>query len=146
MMTPAQQDVYDCLKKSGEPQSLQKLASTSGRSHNRTRQLVERLIKDGLVERLVIRTGRTRNEYRALSKRGANERRVTDSDVLAAVTKMLRARSRRMGDAIDVRHLQGGKHLDDGTPERTYWHAGYVRAMCDALRMIERREKEYPGR
>ena len=92
----------------------------------------------------MVREGRHHNEYRALSKRGASDRQVTDSDVLTAVTKMMRARSHRMYGALNKRHLRGGKHLDDGTVERTYWHAGYVVAMQDALRMIDRREREYP--
>lgn len=52
--------------------SLHEIASRSGRSYNRTRQIVESLIKNGLAERIPIHTGRTRNEYRAISKRGAN--------------------------------------------------------------------------
>src|SRR5208282_740464 len=68
----------------------------------------------------------------------------SDSAVLAAVTNMLRVRAKRMSKALDAKRLSAGKHLDEGAPERAYWHAGYVAAMRDALRMIDRRESEYP--
>jgi hypothetical protein len=60
---------------------------------------------------------------------------------------MLELRSRTMGDALASdfgEALKGGKHLDEGTSERAYWHAGYVTAMRDALRMIQERVGEYP--
>lgn len=41
-------------------------------------------------------------------------------------------------------HLKTHLYLDEGTSERAYWHAGYVSAMKDTLRMIKNREPEYP--
>jgi N-methylhydantoinase A/oxoprolinase/acetone carboxylase beta subunit len=70
-----------------------------------------------------------------------------DTAVLTAVTKMLASRSKRMADALerDCRdQLSKQKHLDEGSSARAYWHAGYVAALRDALRMIERREDEWP--
>ena len=29
-----------------------------------------------------------------------------------------------------------GRHLDANTPERAYWHLGYIAALSDALRML----------
>jgi hypothetical protein len=72
---------------------------------------------------------------------------VIDAHVLAAVTAMLRARTKHMGAALrakDSPQLEQNKHLDEGTVERAYWHAGYVTAMRDVLRMIDRREEKYP--
>jgi len=28
------------------------------------------------------------------------------------------------------------RHLDEGTPERAYWHYGYVTALQDVLRLL----------
>ena len=28
-------------------------------------------------------------------------------------------------------------HLDEGTPERAYWHAGYSSALTDILRLLD---------
>jgi len=28
------------------------------------------------------------------------------------------------------------RHLDDGTPERAYWHYSYLVALCDVLRAL----------
>jgi hypothetical protein len=77
----------------------------------------------------------------------ATDDRVTDARVLTAVTAMLRARTEHMGSALRTRYilqLEQSKHLDEGSVERAYWHAGYVTAMLDTLRMIERREEKYP--
>lgn len=30
------------------------------------------------------------------------------------------------------------KHLDDGSPERAYWHYGYLAALKDAIRLLDR--------
>lgn len=30
------------------------------------------------------------------------------------------------------------KHLDDGTPERTYWHYGYYVALGDVLNLMDK--------
>jgi hypothetical protein len=71
----------------------------------------------------------------------------TDSAVLNAVTKMLEVRSEHLKHTLKRDfgpQLRGDKHLDEGTPERAYWHAGYLTAMRDVLRMIRRRELEWP--
>jgi len=33
--------------------------------------------------------------------------------------------------------LRPQKHLDKGSAERAYWHAGYASALADILRLIE---------
>jgi hypothetical protein len=33
-------------------------------------------------------------------------------------------------------HLSAQRHLDAGTPERAYWHAGYASALKDILRTL----------
>lgn len=81
-------------------------------------------------------------------KSRANSAELTDSAVLAALTSMLRVRIPTMGGALGepelAEHLSTQLHLDEGTGERAYWHAGYVSAMRDMLRMIEHRVDEYP--
>jgi len=67
--TPARKDVYDLLKTSEKQMSLQEISSACGKTYNRTRQLIERLINDGLVKRVVIPTGRVRNKYLTASSR-----------------------------------------------------------------------------
>jgi len=32
--------------------------------------------------------------------------------------------------------IEHARHLDDGSPERMYWHYGYAVALRDALRLI----------
>jgi hypothetical protein len=32
--------------------------------------------------------------------------------------------------------VEDARHLENGTPERTYWHLGYATAVRDALRLI----------
>lgn len=71
----------------------------------------------------------------------------TDDAVLAAVTKMLKARSKTMGTALKRDHeeqLREQRQLDEGTLERAYWHAGYVSALRDVLRMITRGDTTWP--
>lgn len=33
------------------------------------------------------------------------------------------------------------KHLDEGTPERIYWHYGYLSALVDILRQLQRQHR-----
>lgn len=33
-------------------------------------------------------------------------------------------------------HLAAHRHLDNGTAEAAYWHAGYHQALADALRIL----------
>jgi hypothetical protein len=81
--------------------------------------------------------------------------RTSDSDVLAAVTKMLEARIPVMGEEglkklsaecseEDRERLASQVQHRKGTTERWAWHAGYVSAMNDALRMIKSRAREFP--
>lgn len=63
----------------------------------------------------------------------------SDADVLAALTRMLRARTKTMGSALQRPEYPHAR----GTAARA-WHNGYVAAMRDALKMIENREGEYP--
>ena len=80
---------------------------------------------------------------------------VSDTDVLRAVAKMLEGRIPTMRDeglarllaecsAEDRARLEAHPHLREGTTERWAWHAGYITAMADALRMIKNREPSYP--
>lgn len=64
-----------------------------------------------------------------------------DPEVLAAVTRMLKARTKTMDRALQ-RPRPGYPHAT-GTTARA-WHSGYVAAMRDALKMIESREGAYP--
>lgn len=34
------------------------------------------------------------------------------------------------------------KHLEEATPERTYWHYGYHAALRDVLRLLEEADQE----
>lgn len=34
--------------------------------------------------------------------------------------------------------IGGKKHLDQGTPERAYWHYGYMVALRDVLKLLEK--------
>jgi hypothetical protein len=72
------------------------------------------------------------------------KKKATDSEILDAVTMMLGARGLIMRKALNQEHLEDGAYLDEGTRERTYWHAGYADAMHDTLTMILRRVGEYP--
>ena len=65
-----------------------------------------------------------------------SRRSTSDSDVLTAVAKMLETRAKLMGEALDEKFPHDG-------PGRA-WHAGYVVAMRDTLRLIERRPHEWP--
>lgn len=69
----------------------------------------------------------------------AAERGATDSEVLAAVAKMLEERAKNMGEAID---REDYPHAE-GTTARA-WHVGYVSAMEDTLKMIRGRPETYP--
>jgi hypothetical protein len=35
-----------------------------------------------------------------------------------------------------ARHCQDQRHLDVGTPERAYWHLGYLAALTDTEHML----------
>lgn len=75
------------------------------------------------------------------------ERGSDDEGVLISVAEMLDLRSRKMKKALQENSkelLKDDKHLDEGTPEQAYWHAGYVAAMQDALRLLKSREGEWP--
>ena len=37
-----------------------------------------------------------------------------------------------------------GKHLDANTPERAYWHLGYIAALNDVLRMLSGEVSQRP--
>ena len=66
----------------------------------------------------------------------------TDSEVLHGVTEALRFRSDLIGKALREDHgelLTRNLHLDEGTSERAYWHAGHVAGLLTALDWIERR-------
>lgn len=67
--------------------------------------------------------------------------------MLAAVEKMLRMRAETMAEAWSKNSgdvLNQRRHLDEGTPERAYWHAGYIAVMRAALDMIEGGVSEWP--
>lgn len=68
--------------------------------------------------------------------------KATDSEVLDGVTEALRVRSDLIGKALREDHgelLEKNLHLDEGTNERAYWHAGHVAGMLTVLDWIERR-------
>ena len=78
-----------------------------------------------------------------------------EDQVLQAVTAMLRTRTKVMGDEglpklalecseADRARLEEHPQYEKGTTERWAWHAGYVAAMNDALRMIDDEVTEYP--
>ena len=45
-------------------------------------------------------------------------------------------------DEADVSILKEGKYLDRGTPERAYWHHGYMVALQDVIRLLLTPPKE----
>jgi hypothetical protein len=74
--------------------------------------------------------------------------RTSDSDVLAAVTKMLEEGTSNLGASVTREfgaQLNANRHLDEGTPERAYWHAGYVAAMKTVLNKIRERVTDWPA-
>lgn len=38
-----------------------------------------------------------------------------------------------------------GRHLDANTPERAYWHLGYIAALSDVLRLLSGEVSQRPG-
>lgn len=38
--------------------------------------------------------------------------------------------------------VQDAKHLDEGTTERAYWHLGYLTALRDALRLLQKEQQQ----
>jgi hypothetical protein len=71
-----------------------------------------------------------------------------DTAQLKAVRNMLEGRFLVMREALRepkfADHLETHRYLDEGTPERAYWHAGYVSALACALNFIECGITEYP--
>ena len=63
----------------------------------------------------------------------------SDTEVLTAVQMMLQLRSEKMNAALEHKDCPHKK----GTTAHA-WHAGYISAMQDALRMIKKRPGEYP--
>ena len=56
------------------------------------------------------------------------------SEVLEKVSKRLHDLEQFSRDNHDF--LASHRHLDEGTPERAYWHAGYASALRDLLNLL----------
>lgn len=62
-------------------------------------------------------------------------------DVLAKLSK-------RLKDIEDAMKKEGAstgeqKHLDEGSTERAYWHAGYASALRDVLELMESQDNRH---
>jgi hypothetical protein len=56
-------------------------------------------------------------------------------ELLEKITNRLKGLREFMSENREV--LRPQKHLDKGSAERAYWHAGYASALADILRLIE---------
>lgn len=83
-----------------------------------------------------------------MARKSDVDRDGNDTAVLEAVTKMLDAGIENMGSWLrepdQAAFLKTHRYLDEGTPERAYWHAGYVSAMMSLREAIRSRIAEYP--
>lgn len=66
---------------------------------------------------------------------------------MSTIERMLRDGTTELGSAIVARFgevLESQRHLDDGTVEQAYWHAGYLAAMKSVLANIEDGVSKWP--
>jgi hypothetical protein len=57
-----------------------------------------------------------------------------DLDVIEKITERLEALKQFAEDNREM--LESNGHLDEGTPERAYWHAGYASALADIRNLL----------
>jgi hypothetical protein len=59
---------------------------------------------------------------------------------LGQLLDSLSTRAKEMREAMkkEGASVKDQRHLDNGSPERAYWHAGYVSALDDVLGLIQK--------
>jgi hypothetical protein len=60
-------------------------------------------------------------------------------ELLEKITNRLDGLRKFVAENRDL--LKTQNHLDKGSPERAYWHAGYASALADIVRLIEGADK-----
>lgn len=66
---------------------------------------------------------------------------LVDAEVIGKMAE----RERKLTRWLKENHpgqCKSARHLDDGTPERAYWHLGYLAALRDALRLLQKEEQQ----
>lgn len=64
-----------------------------------------------------------------------------DADALDKMAERERKLTKWLKDTHG-QQVKDARHLDEGTAERAYWHLGYLTALRDALRLLQKDQEQ----